>query len=124
MEVGKKKKSRKTDVIQLSKRALEHMRAGRFDDSEKCYARALGVDPMKVYVLVGLGDLKRRQKHFQKAVDYYRDCLDVEEDNLYALAGLGDAYRGLRNLDQALEIWLRYLTLKPGDYRIMTRMSQ
>ena len=119
----KRQKVKKEGLINIYKLAQKMAREGKYKESEEKFNLILKLDPNNVYAFVGLGNLKRKMKAFQKAVFYYEKALKIESNNKYAIVGLGDAYRGLKKIDNALEIWLNYLSLVPDDYKTMTRIA-
>ena len=53
-------------IINLSKQAHNLNKEGRYKAAEELFNRALNLDDNNVYLLVGLGDLNRKMKRFQK----------------------------------------------------------
>ena len=54
------------------------------------------MDDTNAFVLVGLGDVCRKLRYFQRAVEYYGRILEIDPRNVFALRGMGNAYRACR----------------------------
>ena len=94
-------------VIKQSKRAYFLLSKRRYREAEKIFLEAYGLDPNNAYILVGLGDVSRKLKKFEKALDYYEKCLEIDPRNVFALRGAGNAYRGLQQPEKSMAYWQR-----------------
>ena len=70
--VQEKKSKINRDLIALSKLAHRKKKEGRYKEAEENFRLALKIDENNVYILVGLGDLKRLNKEFKEAIHYYQ----------------------------------------------------
>jgi tetratricopeptide (TPR) repeat protein len=66
-------------VTNLCRLAHVLRKEGDFRGAEEKYSLVLEMDPGNVYALVGMGDLRRREKQFEKAVQYYQRSLVIEK---------------------------------------------
>ena len=79
-----------SDVLKLSKLGKRLLKQRRYNDAEKAYLEGLDLEPGNSYILVGLGDLYRLSKKFNKAISYYSRLMKQDENNVFALRGIGD----------------------------------
>ena len=112
-----------SNAIDLSKKGNQLLRKGDYKAAEKVLFEAYELDPTNSYILVGLGDLYREQKKFDKAINYYEKILRLEENNVFALRGAGDSQRGMNQHDQAILYWQRYLECNKNDIQVLTRVA-
>jgi tetratricopeptide (TPR) repeat protein len=117
-EVSKARK-----VAELSKKANELLKAGQIEEATRTFLEAYNIDDTNPYVLVGLGDICRKQKNFRKAIEYYEKVIERESYNVFALRGIGIAYRGLEEYEKAIEYWEQYIDLNEDDYLVLTRLG-
>ncbi|HSH12398.1 MAG TPA: divalent cation tolerance protein CutA [Desulfurivibrionaceae bacterium] len=110
-------------AIELSKKGNKLLRSGSFQEAEEVLLEAVELDPGNAYILVGLGDLYRETRKFNRAISYYERILVIDEENVFALRGIGDAYRGLNQHEKAIHYWQRYLACNQDDIQVMTRVG-
>jgi tetratricopeptide (TPR) repeat protein len=110
-------------AIELSKKGNKLLRSGNFQEAEEVLQEAVELDPGNAYILVGLGDLYRETRKFNRAISYYERLLAIDELNVFALRGIGDAYRGLNQHEKAIHYWQRYLECNQDDIQVMTRVG-
>jgi len=110
-------------AIELSKKGNKLLRSGNFQEAEEVLLEAVELDPGNAYILVGLGDLYRETRKFNRAIGYYERLLASDEQNVFALRGIGDAYRGMNQHDKAIHYWQRYLGCNQDDIQVMTRVG-
>lgn len=111
------------NLIKLSKRAYFLMGQRRYREAEKVFLDAYAVDSTNAYILVGLGDVCRKLKNFEQAVEYYDQILKQDPENVFALRGIGNAFRGLRSPEKSIPYWERYLRCNPEDSLVMVRLA-
>ncbi|MDF1578695.1 MAG: divalent cation tolerance protein CutA [Desulfobulbales bacterium] len=110
-------------AIDLSRKGNRLLRKGDFQEAERVLREAYELDPDNAYILVGLGDLYREQKKFDKAINYYEKILTIDEKNVFALRGAGDALRGKNQHERAISCWKRYLECNEDDIQVLTRVG-
>jgi len=110
-------------AIELSKKGNKLLRGGNYSEAEQVLLEAAELDPNNAYILVGLGDLYRETRKYNRAITHYEKILALEEQNVFALRGIGDAYRGMNQHDKAIHYWQRYLQCNPDDIQVMTRVG-
>ncbi len=115
--------ARGENAISLSKKGTQLLKARKYSEAEDVLLAACEIDPENPYILVGLGDLYREQKKFDRAISHYEKLLRVEADNVFALRGIGDAHRGLNLHEEAIVYWKHYLECNPKDLQVMTRVG-
>ena len=69
------------------------------------------------------GNIYRRRKEFDRAMDHYQKALDLEPNNNFALFGMGDCYRGKMKMDKAVEWWDKILEHEPENQALWTRVG-
>ncbi len=110
-------------AIELSKKGNKLLRSGNFQEAEEVLLEAVELDPGNAYILVGLGDLYRETRKFNRSISHYERILSIDEQNVFALRGIGDAYRGLNQHEKAIHYWQRYLACNQDDIQVMTRVG-
>jgi len=120
---GNASPARGENAISLSKKGTQLLKAKKYAEAEEVLLAACEIDPENPYILVGLGDLYREQKKFDRAISHYEKLLRFEPDNVFALRGIGDAHRGLNLHEEAIVYWKRYLECNPKDLQVMTRVG-
>jgi tetratricopeptide (TPR) repeat protein len=94
----------------------------------------MGVDPRnrrsgsggpasEVPRLVQEGAARRKARDFPAAVDRYLRVLEADPGHLAALRGLAESYRGTGEAERCLEAWDRYLSVRPGEGEVQTRVG-
>ncbi|WP_024654069.1 tetratricopeptide repeat protein [Borrelia persica] len=111
------------DVTEKSKRGYQLIKEERLFEAESLFDDILQKDNDNNYALVGLGDIERKKRNFDKAIIYYQRCLSKHSNNNYALFGLGDCYRSLGDYKKATEIWEEYLKYDPENITVLTRVA-
>jgi len=69
------------------------------------------------------GNIYRRRKEFDRAMDHYQQALELEPDNNFALFGMGDCFRGQMNMEKAVEWWDKILEQEPENQALWTRVG-
>lgn len=110
-------------AIELSKKGNKLLRSGNYQEAEEVLLEAVDLDPGNAYILVGLGDLYRETRKYNRAINHYERILAIDEQNVFALRGIGDAYRGLNQHEKAIHYWRRYLECNRDDIQVMTRVG-
>lgn len=110
-------------AIELSKKGNKLLRGGNFQEAEEVLLEAVELDPGNAYILVGLGDLYRETRKFNRSISHYERILAIDEQNVFALRGIGDSYRGLNQHEKAIQYWQRYLACNQDDIQVMTRVG-
>ncbi len=110
-------------VAKQCKIAKSLMFNNKLDEAESILKIALAAEPKDSYVLVGLGDIKRRKREFIQAAEYYEQCLKYDQINRFALAGLGDSHRGNQDIESAIKVWSKTLSIYPDFFQVITRLA-
>jgi tetratricopeptide (TPR) repeat protein len=69
------------------------------------------------------GNIYRRRKEFDRAMDHYQQALELEPGNNFALFGMGDCYRGKQDMESAVEWWDKILDHEPDNQALWTRVG-
>ena len=75
------------------------------DQISNIVERVLNQNHVNVVVMTMTGNIYRRRKEFDRAMDNYEKALELEPDNNFALFGMGDCYRGKQDMESAVEWW-------------------
>jgi predicted O-linked N-acetylglucosamine transferase (SPINDLY family)/SAM-dependent methyltransferase len=94
-------------------RALDHLRAGRFDEAASLYRQIVGSDPQHWRGLHLLGLIAYRQKQFEEAAQLIGQSLAIKPDLAEAHSDLGVALKELGRLEEARQACETAIGLKP-----------
>jgi len=89
----------KEHLSQLSQQGYQLLREHMTTEARAKFQEILAEDPENNYALVGLGDLERKERQFERAVEYYQRCLEFHPENNYALFGLAESLRALKRFN-------------------------
>ena len=96
-------------------------------DDEKaliCFERLLSKNSShNVVLMTMIGNIYRRRKEFDRAMDYYENALDLDPKNNFALFGMGDCFRGKLNMEKAVYWWGKILDQEPENQPLWTRVG-
>lgn len=96
-------------------------------DDEKaliCFERLLSKNSShNVVLMTMIGNIYRRRKEFDRAMDYYENALGLDPRNNFALFGMGDCFRGKLNMEKAVYWWGKILDQEPENQPLWTRVG-
>lgn len=107
----------------LSQQGYQYLRENMTTEARQRFEEVLEAEPENNYALVGMGDLERKERRFNKAVTYYLQCLEHYPENNYALFGLAESYRSMKQFNRAVEVWERYLKHDGENVTVLTRVA-
>jgi protein O-mannosyl-transferase len=99
----------------LYQRAVAHLRAGRSERAEKCFAAAIGWDSEYVPALVNLGVLCARRAEHGAAEELFRKALAIDPQQVAAWVGLGNSLYDQGRAGEAVECFSKALDIDPAD---------
>lgn len=111
------------ELAELSKKAYEYLRMNVLDQAQAAFEQILAKDPTNNYALVGMGDVERKKKDYQRALEYYQRCLEHHPHNSYAIFGIADVYKSLGLFQKSLQIWLDVIKRDPENVTVLTRIA-
>jgi len=76
-----------------------------------------------VVLMTMIGNIYRRRKEFDRAMDYYENALELDPKNNFALFGMGDCFRGKLNMEKAVYWWDKILDQEPDNQPLWTRVG-
>lgn len=85
-----------------------------FAEGDRCYCRALELDPDNVDVLNCLATIRRKQHAFDDAIALNEKALELEPDSVAAHHNLGMVYRTTAQLDRAIDHFRKAVAIFPG----------
>jgi tetratricopeptide (TPR) repeat protein len=106
------------NITVLTRIADAYKKVRNFEKSRELYLRALEMEPGNPYALIGLGYLHFDFKHFDEALQYWRQVLDQPENarNIKILTAIGNCHRKLKTFEQGLEYFRRALEIEPENF--------
>ncbi|MBN4063418.1 tetratricopeptide repeat protein [Cardiobacterium sp. AH-315-I02] len=89
-----------------------------------CFEKLLAKNTShNVVLMTMIGNIYRRRKEFDRAMDHYENALDLDPKNNFALFGLGDCFRGQLNMEKAVYWWGKILAQEPDNQTLWTRVG-
>jgi tetratricopeptide (TPR) repeat protein len=102
-------------VYGLYARGVVHLRAGRIQLAEKCFAAAIEWDSEYVPALVNLGVLCARRAEHGTAEELFRRALAIDPQQAAAWVGLGNALYNQGRAGEAVECFGKAIDIDPAD---------
>ena len=110
-------------VYGLSTRGVVHLRAGRAERAEKCFAGALEWDPKYLPAIINLGVLCSRSGRHERAGKLFREALAIDPQQAAAWVGLGNALFHQGRAGEAVECFSKALDIDPADAETLANRS-
>ncbi|NOQ87865.1 MAG: tetratricopeptide repeat protein [Gammaproteobacteria bacterium] len=89
-----------------------------------CFEKLLSKNTShNVVLMTMIGNIYRRRKEFDRAMDHYENALDIDPKNNFALFGMGDCFRGQLKLEKAVYWWDKILDQEPENQSLWTRVG-
>jgi tetratricopeptide (TPR) repeat protein/SAM-dependent methyltransferase len=101
--------------METLEQALQHHRAGRFEDAEALYWRILENEPDQPEALHWLGVMELQRGHCQRAVELIQRALEGKPDYAEAHNNLGLALQEQQRLPEAERAFQRAVRFAPAD---------
>ena len=70
-----------------------------------------------------IGNIYRRRKEYDRAMDHYENALELDPRNNFALFGMGDCFRGKLDIEKAVFWWGKILDQEPENQTLWTRVG-
>ncbi len=99
---------------------------GLHDDERAlaCFEKLLAKNTShNVVLMTMIGNIYRRRKEFDRAMDHYENALEHDAKNNFALFGMGDCFRGQLNMEKAAHWWGKILDQEPENQALWTRVG-
>lgn len=99
---------------------------GQHDDEKAlaCFEKLLAKNTShNVVLMTMIGNIYRRRKEFDRAMDHYENALELDPKNNFALFGMGDCFRGQLNMEKAVYWWGKILDQEPDNQALWTRVG-
>ncbi len=83
---------------------------GRYDEAEKNYKKATGINEKYEDAYLAWGYSLREQKHYEEAIDKFKKAIELnpKSENIYWL--LGDCLNKLARYEEAVELFKKHLS--------------
>jgi len=89
-----------------------------------CFEKLLAKNTShNVVLMTMIGNIYRRRKEFDRAMDHYENALKLDPKNNFALFGMGDCFRGHLNMEKAVFWWKKILDQEPDNQSLWTRVG-
>ncbi|HSD50999.1 MAG TPA: tetratricopeptide repeat protein [Candidatus Methylomirabilis sp.] len=102
----------------------QYLHSGSLSQAQGQYQAALELVPDEAAALLGLGDIRHRNRQPRLAAEFYRRAIAAEPTNPDAYARLAQAYYNQGDLNGALSEWERALSLRPNDPALRSRIEE
>jgi tetratricopeptide (TPR) repeat protein len=107
----------------LYRRGVAHLRAGRSERAEKCFAAAIEWDSEYVPAVINLGVLYSRRIEHEAAEKMFRKALAIDPRQAAAWVGLGNALYHQGRAGEAVECFSKALDIDPADAETLTNRA-
>ena len=97
--------------------------AGRHDEAETRFQRALVLDPLSASPYLGLAKLRAARSDFQAAEPLYRKAIQLAPDDWTPLAEMGIFYYRQARYDDAIQAWRGSLQLAPDNSALLRQLA-
>ena len=87
----------------------------KLDEAEKCFIKAIALDPLYVDAMDHLGLVYRRQKRLAEAEEIYLKSIEINKKNKVPYQNLAVVYRLQNRLQEDFELQKKLLELDPND---------
>ena len=85
------------------------------DEAEKCFIKAIALDPLYVDAMDHLGLVYRRQERLSEAEEIYKKSIEINKKNKVPYQNLSIVYRIQNRLKDAFELQMKLLEIDPDD---------
>ncbi|HUK19065.1 MAG TPA: protein kinase [Bryobacteraceae bacterium] len=97
--------------------------AGRRDEAEARFQRALDLDPLSASPYLGLAKLRTARSDFRAAEPLYRKAIQLAPDDWTPPAELGIFYYRQARYDDAIQAWRGALRLAPDNSALLRQLA-
>lgn len=104
------------DEIAWNNEGVELKKSRKYEESMKCFDKALEIDPNFELPWVNKGGIYFEQKHYEKAIDCCEKALEVSPRFVGALITKGMALINLGKNDKALKVLEKAVELEPENW--------
>jgi tetratricopeptide (TPR) repeat protein len=87
--------------------------AGRADEAEQAYRKAIEIDPGKVSALFNLAQLQQQRGELREALGLYERVVKIQPGHAWAHYQMGTLYEGWKQEGRAIEHYARAFSLDP-----------
>ena len=90
----------------------------------ECFEKLLAKNTShNVVLMTMIGNIYRRRKEYDRAMDHYENALELDPRNNFALFGMGDCFRGKLDIEKAVFWWGKILDQEPENQTLWTRVG-
>jgi tetratricopeptide (TPR) repeat protein len=95
--------------------AMNLAKAGKFEEAEGLYLKAIELDPKYCDAMDNLGQLLRQQNRVDEAIEWYKKSLVIMPDNTVALQNIALAYSFQGKTQEAIENYETLIDVAPEN---------
>jgi tetratricopeptide (TPR) repeat protein len=100
-------------AVLMNKMGIAYHQLADLGNAEKCYARAVKLDPEYSEAMNNLGTIYYSRQSYRRAINQYKKVLRVKPDSASTLANLGSAYFARKQYELASENYQKALAIDP-----------
>ncbi|NVM30879.1 MAG: tetratricopeptide repeat protein [Candidatus Helarchaeota archaeon] len=104
-------------------RGSQYMEQGKYKKAEKCFKKALKIDPKFSNAWHNLGTLYMLQTNMQEAERCFKKALDLTPNNAMVMNGLGAVYMQQQKLREAEAILKKATSIAPSDSTVWNNLG-
>ena len=93
----------------------KYVKRGDLQDAEDAYTRTAELRPTDIQPLMALAGISMSQRHFDDAIELYREVLSRDPSHFGALNDLGRALRRMGEFSDAADVLIMALSVRPND---------
>lgn len=100
-------------ALMMNKIGIAYHQLADLANAEKCYARAVKLDPKYTEAINNLGTVYYSRQSYRRAISQYKRVLRLKPESPSTLANLGSAYFARKQYELASENYQKALALDP-----------
>ena len=112
--------ARKVDVLRFRgqqenlTRARQAAKAGRIDEAQNAYARAIASSPDSAFLYRELAVFEHQQGDDDRALGHFRRAIEIDRGDVTSLVQIGEILEGRGDIDGAVKAYTEALQLEPN----------
>jgi tetratricopeptide (TPR) repeat protein len=103
-------------AVLMNKIGIAYHQLADLGNAEKCYSRAVKLDPKYTEAMNNLGTIYYSRQSYRRAINQYKKVLRVKPDSASTLANLGSAYFARKQYELASENYQKALAIDPNVF--------
>jgi tetratricopeptide (TPR) repeat protein len=103
-------------AVLMNKIGIAYHQLADLANAEKCYSRAVKLDPKYTEAINNLGTVYYSRQSYRRAIGQYKKVLRLKPDSAPTLANLGSAYFARKQYELASENYQKALAIDPNVF--------